>query len=128
MLSPILVVDDEPDVRETIAEVLRTEGYAVDEAQDGVEALRKAHAHRPAAILLDLNMPGMDGRECNRRLRQDHLLKNVPVVVVSACLADEVHAMHAVAHLHKPFPLQDLLNVVSRVLGASQPPCRSASD
>ncbi len=59
----ILVVDDDSMVRETVGRVLEEEGYAVDYASDGAEAVERVAAHPPDAILLDLMMPGMNGRQ-----------------------------------------------------------------
>jgi two-component system copper resistance phosphate regulon response regulator CusR len=64
----LLVIEDEPDLADALAEGLRAEGYAVDVAYDGVEALRKAEAHPYDAVTLDLGLPGIDGQEVCRRL------------------------------------------------------------
>ena len=64
----LLVIEDEPDLADALAEGLRAEGYAVDVAYDGVEALRKAEAHPYDAVTLDLGLPGIDGHEVCRRL------------------------------------------------------------
>ena len=64
----LLVIEDEPDLADALAEGLRAEGYAVDVAYDGVEALRKAEAHPYDAVTLDVGLPGIDGHEVCRRL------------------------------------------------------------
>jgi DNA-binding response OmpR family regulator len=64
----LLVIEDEPDLADALAEGLRAEGYAVDVAYDGIEALRKAEAHPYDAVTLDLGLPGIDGQEVCRRL------------------------------------------------------------
>jgi two-component system CheB/CheR fusion protein len=66
----ILVVDDSADGRESMAELLRLAGYRVAEAADGPEALRVATEFRPDVVLLDIGLPGMDGFEVARRLRE----------------------------------------------------------
>src|SRR5438093_13537954 len=75
----ILVVDDEPMVRDTLAQVLADEGYIVDIAVDGADALACVRAARPDAILLDLMMPGMNGRQFLQALRDDPTYASVPV-------------------------------------------------
>ena len=112
MAGCILVVDDERDIRDTIAELLTDEGYEVEEASDGAEALEKARGCHPAMVLLDLMMPGMNGWEFRARQRGDPDLAGIPVIVVSAL--GKVPGVDAAAYLTKPFELEDLLTVVRR--------------
>src|SRR5262249_59320209 len=76
----ILVVDDERMVRDTLGSVLAEEGYVVDLAVDGADALDRVHAAKPDAILLDLMMPGMNGRQFLQSLRDDPAYGSVPVL------------------------------------------------
>src|SRR5512143_2353035 len=81
----VLGVDDERDIREAVAEVLKEEGYEVFDARDGAEALRQLRAHHPAVVLLDLMMPGMNGWEfCAARKNEAPELSRIPVIVISA--------------------------------------------
>jgi CheY-like chemotaxis protein len=112
MAGCILVVDDERDIRDTIAELLADEGYAVEEAGDGAEALAKARDCHPVVVLLDLMMPGMNGWEFRARQRGDPELAGIPVIVLSAL--GKVPALDAAAYLQKPFGLEDLLSAVKR--------------
>ncbi len=112
MAGCILVVDDERDIRDTIAELLADEGYAVEEAGDGAEALAKARDCHPAVVLLDLMMPGMNGWEFRARQRGDPELAGIPVIVVSAL--GRVAGVDAAGYLQKPFELEDLLSAVRR--------------
>jgi CheY-like chemotaxis protein len=107
----ILVVDDEPLVRETVGSLLAEEGYLVDKASDGNDALLKIAAHRPDAILLDLMMPGMNGRQFLEALR-DLGHGDVPVVVMTAVqgLAQQAGFPDVI---EKPFDLDALLNKVA---------------
>ncbi|MFZ5917734.1 MAG: response regulator [Chloroflexota bacterium] len=82
--STILVVDDEPVIRETLERLLVAEGYTVALASNGSQALEKAAALTPDVILLDVVMPSLDGFEVCRRLRADPLLSHVPVVMITA--------------------------------------------
>src|SRR5215210_1668674 len=79
--STILIVDDEPIVREVVERYLRQEGYTVEVAADGPEALRRFADARPDLVLLDLMLPGIDGLEVCRRIRAT---SNVPIIMVTA--------------------------------------------
>jgi two-component system phosphate regulon sensor histidine kinase PhoR len=81
----ILVVDDDDDIRQTLATLLEARGYDVSTAVDGADALRSlGHRPLPDLILLDLGMPNVDGREFRRRQRLDPRLANIPVIIISA--------------------------------------------
>ena len=77
----VLIVDDEPIVREVVERYLRQEGYRVESAVDGPDALRRFAAARPDLVLLDLMLPGIDGLEVCRRLRAQ---SNVPIIMLTA--------------------------------------------
>jgi DNA-binding response OmpR family regulator len=111
----ILVVDDEPMVRETLGNVLSDEGYIVDLAIDGVQALERVRAARPDAILLDLMMPGMNGRQFLQQLRDDPAFASVPVLIMTAVHGLEVNlgAIGASEVVEKPFNVDELLNKVA---------------
>jgi CheY-like chemotaxis protein len=106
----VLVVDDETDIREAVAELLAEEGYEVLNAGDGAEALRKARAFHPSVVLLDLMMPGMNGWEFCAERKGDPDLQDIPVIVLSAL--GRVQGLDAVGYLQKPFELDDLLTAV----------------
>src|SRR5262252_676721 len=110
----VLVVDDEPMVRETLGQMLSEEGYVVDLAVDGESALERVHTARPDAILLDLMMPGMNGRQFLQTLRNDDAYKNVPVLIMTAVHGLELSATLGVSEVvEKPFNPEDLLNKVA---------------
>jgi DNA-binding response OmpR family regulator len=111
----VLVVDDEPMVRETLGQVLTDEGYVVDLAVDGETALERVHAARPDAILLDLMMPGMNGRQFLQALRDDPAYANVPVLIMTAVIGLEVNlaTLGASEVVEKPFNVDELLNKVA---------------
>jgi DNA-binding response OmpR family regulator len=111
----VLVVDDEPMVRETLGQVLTDEGYVVDLAVDGETALECVHASRPDAILLDLMMPGMNGRQFLQALRNDPAYACVPVMIMTAVHGLEVNLamLGASEVVEKPFNVDELLNKVA---------------
>src|SRR3954453_11736263 len=80
----VLVVDDSPDARELYSEYLESCGFRVITADDGEEAVQAARPGCPAAIVMDLAMPNMDGCEAIRQLRADPLTADIPIVAVSA--------------------------------------------
>jgi len=111
----VLVVDDEPMVRETLGQVLSDEGYVVDLAVDGDTALECVHAARPDAILLDLMMPGMNGRQFLQALREVEAFANVPVLIMTAVHGLNVNlaTLGASEVVEKPFNVDELLNKVA---------------
>ncbi len=111
-MAAVLVVDDETDIREAVSEVLADEGFEVFAAQDGAEALRKARAHHPVLVLLDLMMPGMNGWEFRAAQKDDPELSGIPVIVLSAL--GRVSGMDAAGYIQKPFELEELITAVRR--------------
>src|SRR3712207_4020930 len=83
-MKRILVVDDDPSISYTVSDILREEGYQVEAAPNGREALRKMRELLPDAVLLDLMMPVMDGWAFARACRQEPTYQDVPIVVMSA--------------------------------------------
>jgi CheY-like chemotaxis protein len=110
----VLIVDDDPDVRSALGEILASEGCAVTEAGDGWEGLRVAREERPDLILLDLMMPRMDGFQFRTAQRGDAAIASIPVVVISGSDADAGQGFGAAAYLHKPFDLGALVATVDR--------------
>ncbi len=111
--SPVLVVDDDPDIRDTLREILEAEGHAVITAPHGraaLSVLRKGL--RPSLILLDLMMPGMSGWELLALLREDPALADLPVAVLSAA-GGRAGPPGATHFLRKPIELDALLDLVS---------------
>jgi DNA-binding response OmpR family regulator len=102
-------------VRDTLAQVLVDEGYVVDTAGDGEDALDRVHDARPDAILLDLMMPGMNGRQFLQALRNEPAYAEVPVLIMTAVHGLEVNlaSIGASEVVEKPFNIDDLLNKVA---------------
>ena len=116
-MSTILVVDDERNIREVVAAVLQDEGYDVRTAINGRRAIELLREGRPALILLDVQMPELDGREVLRWARAQPALADTPVVMMSSALWADVGDPQATAFLPKPFDLDHLLSTVGRLLG-----------
>src|SRR3954452_17022663 len=107
----VLVVDDDTAVRDSLARTLRFEGYDVDTACDGLQALEAVAAAEPDAMILDVSMPNMDGLETCRRLRAAGTVLPVLMLTARDLVGDRVAGLDAGAYdyLIKPFALQELL-------------------
>jgi two-component system, NtrC family, nitrogen regulation response regulator NtrX len=119
-MTSILVVEDDPEVRELIRDVLDSEGFEVDTAADGQSALEKAAARRPSLVVLDLTLPLLSGPELAAQLSR--LVDGpIPILVISGdgLAASKAQEMGAFGYLHKPFEIDDLVQSVSRALAAS---------
>lgn len=116
----VLVVDDDPDILQTLALCLSTEGYKVLMAGNGQEALDVLSGERPACVLLDLMMPIMDGWQFVSEL-ETRGWRRMPILVLSADRAVQQHSakLRADAYLAKPFDLDELLGKVSQLTGAT---------
>lgn len=114
----ILVVDDEPNVAMMIQSRLENENYDVIKAQDGLEALEKVRSEQPDLILLDILMPRMDGCEFLEQMKVQGLMKNIPIIVLTAKASmREFFLVEGVAEfLVKPFNSRHLLGEIARHL------------
>ena len=113
----ILVVDDDPDVRDAIANVLGDEGYGVTSVGNGREALEHLqHRTRPSLILLDMMMPEMDGWSFRQELKKLPELSSIPIVILSAHgnVRDAALALGVADYLRKPVQLDSLLEIAER--------------
>ncbi len=118
----ILVVDDDPEILSLLKRGLAYDGYEVDAAKDGAEALAKARDSEPDLVVLDVMMPGLDGIEVSKRLCQ---ASQVPILMLTAkgTVADRVTGLDSGAddYLVKPFSFDELLARVRALLRRSQP-------
>ncbi|SDO02272.1 two-component system, OmpR family, response regulator [Klenkia soli] len=123
----VLVVDDEPSIRELLGLALRYEGWDVATAADGADAVRTARETRPDAVLLDMMMPGMDGLEVLRHLRAD--LPHIPVIFLTAkdAVEDRIAGLTAGGddYVTKPFVLEE---VAARLHGLVRRTLRGPDD
>lgn len=125
----ILIVDDEPTIRSTIATMLRMENYDVATACDGREALDSVLAHGPDLIITDYNMPRMNGQQLLDAVRDTPSTAMVPVLMLSGNTAPRPSpagvARTPTAYLIKPFTRGQLLCVLTTLLNPLRPPIRS---
>ncbi len=120
MPQTVMVVDDDPDILELARLVLEGGGYRVLAASSGEDALRRVAADAPHLILLDINMPGMDGWQVLRILKVDDRTRAIPVALFSikSQLRDRVHGLQGGAcdYIAKPFVCDELLVRVRHIL------------
>lgn len=117
----VLLVDDFDDARQMYGHYLRHFGYEPIEAATGEDALALALAHRPAVILMDLQLPGIDGWEITRRLKRDDRTKDIPIIALTAHALDRererTRQAGCDAFLSKPCLPDQLLVVIGRLIG-----------
>ena len=116
----MLLVEDDGRLRKMLVRYLRTSGYAVDEAEDGAEGLSRLRERPPDAVVLDVQMPKLDGPGFLTALRGEPRLASIPVVVYSGSPADQSTAteLGARAYLMKPVDLDVLRAVLDRLTTA----------
>jgi len=116
-MKRILVVDDEESIRELYRAELAEEGYEVELAGDGLHALRRLDAFRPDLVTLDVKMPGIDGIETLRRIRERH--PTVPVILVTAFgeFKQDFNTWASDAYIVKSHDTTELKQTVRRLLG-----------
>jgi CheY-like chemotaxis protein len=119
-MPTVLVIEDDPDMRDLERTVLECGGYEVKMAGNGVEALRSLQRATPCVILLDLMMPVMDGLSFLKERRRQGAAPATPVICVSAAgpdLVTEALRLGAAECVHKPADLNELCEVVARYCG-----------
>jgi two-component system, cell cycle response regulator DivK len=122
MSRTILVVDDHEDNRRILRDLLRSAGYEVIEATTGEDGVAAAKARTPDLILMDIQLPGIDGYEATRRIKADEALRRIPLIVVTsyALSGDDAKALAAGAdaYVAKPFSPRAMLAKVRDYLPA----------
>ena len=120
MTKRILVVEDQEDNRRIIRDLLASAGYQTIEATDGETGVRLAETERPDLILMDIQLPVLDGHEATRRIKANPDLRPIPIIVVTsyALSGDDVKAMAAGcdAYVAKPFSPRQLLSKIRELL------------
>ena len=120
--TTLLVVDDEPEINKLVARIFEKRGYRVNQAIDGADALASVERDRPDLIMLDLNLPKIDGWEVCRRLKGDPATREIPIIMLTAAHANVDDAeiglgLGADEYVAKPFVKAVLLHNVERLLG-----------
>ena len=127
MASKVLVVDDEPDAIDFVKEVLEGEGYEVVSASDGAKGLSAMRSQQPNLVILDVQMPKMDGFEVFQEMKKDESLKAMPVVMLTG-IRDKVGMGFSAedmkdymgekpqAYIEKPIDPDKLLETVKKIL------------
>lgn len=120
----VLLTEDNDHLRGIFTRVLRSGGYTVLEAPDGLRATELSAEHLPNLILMDLSLPKMDGWEATRRIRANPATAHIPVIALSAfdrtTELERAHQVGCNSYLAKPIDLKDLLSEVRKWLEASQ--------
>jgi two-component system KDP operon response regulator KdpE len=115
-MSRVLIVDDEPDIRQMLRLILQLDGHEITEAADGREAIERA-SDMPDIIILDIRLPDIDGLEVLRLLKGNAALAHIPVICVSAhsspATQQEARELSAVAYVSKPFDFAHLRAVTA---------------
>jgi two-component system, cell cycle response regulator DivK len=122
--EPVLVVDDNAQNLKLVRVLLASEGYNVRTAVDAEEALRVLETFTPVLILMDLQLPGMDGLELTRRLKADPLRRNISIIALTAYAmkGDEIKALNAGCdgYIAKPIDIEELPRTLSTHLDRRQ--------
>ena len=114
----ILVVEDDPALRELYRSSLRAAGYAVVGVEDGLDALRVIEGSKPRAVVLDLALPRLDGREVLDELRGNAATQNIPVIIVTGTDASDIDPAHFSCVLRKPIDQDQLTDAVEKCVAS----------
>jgi DNA-binding response OmpR family regulator len=120
-MAHVLVVDDEPEIVKMVQKIMESRGHRVSIARDGIEAVETAFAEPPDVMILDLNLPKIDGFEVCRRLKSDAKTKGVPIVMLTAAYvtvqdAEKGVGVGADEYVVKPFLREVLVHNVERLI------------
>lgn len=112
----ILMIEDHEDNRRILRDLLTSKGYDVIEAENGIDGVSAAEAYRPDLILMDIQLPGIDGYEATRRIKANPETRKIPIIAVTsyAMSGDDVKAFEAGcdAYVAKPFSPRDILSKI----------------
>jgi CheY-like chemotaxis protein len=128
--ATILIVEDSPDISQVIADALRFADFGTLQAYNAVQGLQFASEHRPDLILMDIQLPDLDGLSAAETLKQDPVTQRIPIVAMTAydVVGDQARAIsrRCVGYVQKPARPRDLINLISAVLRLKNEPTPSA--
>lgn len=116
----VLVVEDDPALRQLYRATLREAGYLVMDVEDGVAALRTLDTHRPSAVVLDLGLPRLNGRDVHREMQSHEDMRSIPVVVVTGSDTSDLNEAEFASVLRKPLHPDRLLTAVQDCIGRAR--------
>jgi DNA-binding response OmpR family regulator len=116
-VAPLLVVDDDPDIRWMIAAFLENEGFVVETAGTGQEALDLIERLPPRLVILDMHLPDMDGAEVIRKLRDRAIEVSILLLTAAREAREQAQELGALAYVSKPLSLPLLLRRIDGILG-----------
>lgn len=118
MGNKLLIVDDQYGIRILLNEVFQREGYTTFQASNGVQALEIVQKHQPDLVLLDMKIPGMDGIEILKRIKE--INPDIQVIIMTAYgeldMIQETRELGAVMHFAKPFDIDDMRDAVRKYI------------
>ena len=120
-MTKIMVVDDEPSLRELVKAIFSSEGFDVIDAASGQECLEKLKSQTPDLILMDMMMPGMSGRETTEKIRQNPSTNNLKVVFLTVSRFSEtgketLQSLNVLDYITKPFDNEELVKRVKKLV------------
>lgn len=121
-MKKILVVDDQYGIRVLLCEILQKDGYQMHDAANGVQALKIVEKEQPDLVLLDMKIPGMDGLEILKHIKEDH--PQINVIMMTAYgelnLINEAMSLGAITHFAKPFDIDDIRAVIKESIDGTK--------
>lgn len=118
MREKVLIVDDQFGIRTLLNEVLQKEGYEIFQAANGLQALSVTEQHAPDLVLLDMKIPGMDGLEILKKMKE--INPDIRVIIMTAYgeldLIEQTKKLGALAHFSKPFDIEEIRSAVKKYL------------
>jgi two-component system cell cycle response regulator DivK len=127
--ATVLIVEDNPDISQPLADALRFAEFKTLQAYDAVQGLQLASEHRPDLILMDIQLPDFDGLSAAATLKSDPAVKHIPIVAMTAydVVGEQARAItrHCAGHAQKPVRPRDLVTLISAVLRLTSEPLTS---
>ena len=114
-MKKILVIDDEADIREIVRLYLAEEGFKVIEAGNGQDGILTAQREKPDLIILDIMMPGINGFEVAKHLKDDPNTHNIPIIILSVLAQDSQYRHGILDYISKPFRQEELVGIIKKV-------------